>query len=101
MNHQRLHSLSDGIFAIAMTLLVFDIHVPIIKVINTHNLLASLKDLLPIFLSFILSFAILYTYWQGHTYVISHLAKSIDGTLSNINALFLFFVVMIPFSSEL
>lgn len=100
MNHQRLHGLSDGVFAIAATLLALDIHVPVLAVASTHNLLVALRVMLPILLSLVLSFAILYTFWQGHTFVISHLAKNINATLSNINAVFLFFVVLIPFSSE-
>jgi uncharacterized membrane protein len=101
MNHQRLHALSDSIFSIAMTLLVFYIRVPAMQVVNSHNLALSIRSLIPTFLSFILSFAVLYTYWQGHTYVISRLAKNIDGPLSNLNALFLFFVVLVPFSTQL
>ncbi|HEX7633102.1 MAG TPA: TMEM175 family protein [Candidatus Saccharimonadales bacterium] len=100
MNHDRLHALSDGIFAIAMTLLVFQIKVPSVDVSNYHAIWHSLVELFPVFASFVLSFAILFTYWRSHNFVVSNLAQNIDVAITNINALFLFFVVLVPFSAE-
>lgn len=52
------------------------------------------------FLSYIISFAMLFTYWRGHNYIISIFAKNIDVKLANYNALFFFFVALVPFSSH-
>lgn len=100
MKHDRLHGLTDGIFAIAMTLLVLNLRVPIVSHFNNHLLLSSLRELIPEFLSFVLSFAILFIYWRAHNFVVSNLARSINVTLTNLNALFLLLIVLIPFSAE-
>ncbi len=100
MKHDRLHALSDGIFAIAMTILVFDIHVPILKVVTNATLWHSLRELAPVFLSFVLTYAVLFTYWRSHNFIITNLAKNLDTRLTNYNAIFLFFVVILPFSAE-
>ncbi len=60
----------------------------------------SLLALIPSCLSYILSFAILFTYWRAHHFFISVYAKNIDIQFTNINAFFLFFVALVPFSSS-
>lgn len=103
MKQERIDGLTDGIFAIVMTLLVFEIKIP-----DTLGLLATNKTLLtalisiyPLFLSYLLSFSLLFTYWRAHHYIASVLAKNVDIRLSNLSALFLFFVGLVPFSSHL
>jgi uncharacterized membrane protein len=55
----------------------------------------------PLFLSYLLSFSLLFTYWRAHHFITSVLAKNIDLRLSNLNALFFLFVGLVPFSSHL
>ena len=57
INHsRRLEALTDGIFAIAATILVLEIRVPEIKDSSTHQLLDSLKETLPSLVAFVFSF---------------------------------------------
>ena len=75
MKLSRIDGLADGIFAIVMTLLIIEIRVPEFeKPIGNGELWHSLQELSHLFLSYILSFALLFTYWRAHHYVIS-LAK--------------------------
>ena len=101
MSHTRLDQLSDGIFAIVMTVLVFQIRLPsILGPISNSELWLLVESLLPVFLSYILSFALLFTYWRAHHFFISIYAKNIDSVLTNINALFFMLISLIPFSAS-
>ena len=101
MNHARLDQLSDGIFAIVMTILVFQIHIPPIwGPIDNAGLWAEIQKLLPVILSYILSFALLFTYWRAHHFFISVYAKNVDSMLMNINALFFMLISLVPFSAS-
>jgi uncharacterized membrane protein len=101
MKQARLDQLADSIFAIVMTILVFEIRIPdYIGVVNNQTLLQSLFNLSPVFLSYLLSFSLLFTYWRSHHFIESVLAKNIDTRFSNINAVFFFFVALVPFSSH-
>lgn len=101
MKQARLDQLADSIFAIVMTILVFEIRIPsFVGIVNEQTLLKSLFDLSPIFLSYLLSFSLLFTYWRSHHFIESILAKNIDMRFSNLNAIFFFFVGLIPFSSH-
>lgn len=102
MKQSRLDQLSDGIFAIVMTILVFELRVPDEAIIlNEIGLVNSLISMYPLFLSYLLSFSLLFTYWRSHHLIASVLAKNIDTKFSNINGIFLFFVALVPFSSHL
>lgn len=101
MKQARLDQLADGIFAIVMTILVFEIRMPdSIGMVSDKTLLKSLLSLSPIFLSYLLSFSLLFTYWRSHHFIESILAKNIDTHFSNLNAVFFFFVGLVPFSSH-
>ena len=102
MNHSRLDQLSDGIFAIVMTILVFQIKSPAIWGPMTNaDLWHEIEKLIPVFLSYILSFALLFTYWRAHHFFVSIYAKNIDLMLTNINALFFMLISLLPFSASL
>ncbi len=102
INLKRLDGLSDGIFAIVMTLLVFEIKVPELIIENNYaELWINLKHMLPAFASYVLSFGVLFTYWRAHHFFASIYAKNVDMTLSNINAVFFLLVAIVPFSSSL
>lgn len=101
MKHTRLDQLSDGIFAIVMTILVFEIRIPEgVMIVSNNHLWAVLKNLAPYFGAYLLSFALLYTYWRAHHFFVSIYAKNVDSTLSNFNALFFFLIALIPFSTS-
>ena len=102
MNHTRLDQLSDGIFAIVMTVLVFQIELPAIwGPVGNLELWSEIKKLLPLLLSYILSFSLLFTYWRAHHFFISIYAKNVDSTLININALFFMLISLVPFSASI
>lgn len=103
MKEQRLNGLSDGIFAIVMTLLAIELRVPLLTAVNPTSiqLLEALGHVTPIFVSFILSFALLFTYWRSHHFLTSVYAKTLSVGLANYNAVFFLFVTTIPFSAHL
>lgn len=101
MKQSRLDQLADGIFAIVMTILVFEIRVPDFAVVVGEKVfINSLVSMYPLFLSYLLSFSLLFTYWRSHHLIASVLAKNIDMEFSTINGFFLFLVALIPFSSH-
>lgn len=102
MNHSRLDQLADGIFAIVMTILVFQIELPTIwGSIDNASLWLEIEKLTPVLLSYLLSFALLFTYWRAHHFFVSVYAKNIDSKLTNINAVFFMLISLIPFSASL
>lgn len=101
-NHSsRLDLLADGIFAIVMTILVFEIKVPIIQNPSDIDIFRGIADSYPLFMSYVLSFATLFTYWRGYHSIVSDFAKSSDVNFQNMAGTFLLFVALIPFSSHL
>jgi uncharacterized membrane protein len=102
MSPARLDTLADGIFAIVMTLLVLELRVPEIAGTFSNNILwEALWELGPSFMTYFLSFAVLFTYWRAHHYLMGMYAKTVDLTLMNINALFFMFAALIPFTTNL
>ncbi|OGJ03384.1 hypothetical protein A3G06_01500 [Candidatus Nomurabacteria bacterium RIFCSPLOWO2_12_FULL_46_14] len=102
MKPNRLEQLSDGIFAIVMTILVFDLRLPPLPLdAGNTDLWRALVSMSPVFLSYVLAFAMLFNYWRAHHFFISVYAKNIDMTLTNINAFFFLFVGLVPFSTAL
>jgi len=77
MKQSRLEALTDGVFAIVMTLLVLDIRVPDIQgIVTDGTLLSALVDITPLLLSYLVSFALLFSYWRAHHFIISVLLYS-------------------------
>ncbi|MFA5840907.1 MAG: TMEM175 family protein [Candidatus Paceibacterota bacterium] len=101
MSHARLEQLSDGIFAIVMTVLVFQIRLPAIwGPIDNMGLWFEIKKLFPLLLSYVLGFSLLFTYWRAHHFFVSIYAKNVDSRLTNINALFFMLISLVPFSAS-
>jgi len=100
-NVERLAALSDGIFAVAMTLLVLDLRVPAAEVIHSeHDLWQSLRALAPRLLMYMMTFLTLGIFWVGQQTQLNHLKRS-DRSLSWIHIVFLFAVTLTPFSTML
>jgi uncharacterized membrane protein len=96
----RLKALADGIFAVAMTLLVLELVVPEIKDISNKELTGILLSMWPKFLAYVLSFLIAGIYWLIHHSIFDAI-KYYDATLAWINILFLLLVALIPFTTSL
>ncbi len=98
---ERLAALSDGVFAVAMTLLVLDIHAPLAeKIHGEQDLWRALTALSPRLLMYVMSFMTLGIFWIGQQTQLNHLSNS-DRSLTWIHLLFLFAVTTIPFSTML
>jgi uncharacterized membrane protein len=99
----RLTALNDGLFAVAMTLLVLDLRVPVStagSAYSEHGLAGALLKLGPSFAAYLLSFTMLGTFWLAQHTLLSILGRC-DRTLTWINLGFLFVVSLLPFSAAL
>src|SRR5687767_9401686 len=96
----RIEALSDGIFAIVMTLLILEFHVPNLPS-NAPNVevLPALIALWPKFVSYIVTFVSLGFFWVGH-HIMYHAIRRADRTLLWLNILFFMFVSLLPFSTS-
>ncbi len=102
MKTTRLEQLADGIFAIVMTILVFEIKTPTLaNPTDMLELATAIKAMLPIFMSYLLSFSLLFTYWRAQHFFVSVYAKNIDRNLTNLNAILFLLIGLIPFSTSL
>jgi uncharacterized membrane protein len=100
-NLERLAALSDGLFAIAMTLLVLDLRVPVSAAIHSErDLLSALVVLSPRLLAYFMSFMTLGLFWVGQQTQLSCFARS-DRNLAWIQIGFLAIVALMPFSTAL
>jgi uncharacterized membrane protein len=101
LGRNRVEALTDGVFAVAMTLLVLDIKVPELEQsLASTDLPYRLLALWPKFLSYAISFVILGVYWVGHHLQLSFI-RSADRPLLWINIFFLLWVALVPFSTAL
>ncbi len=97
----RIEALTDGVFAIVMTLLVLELGVPVIAGASVRaELLHSLGQMWPEFFSYIVSFLLLGFMWVLHHYHFRFIERS-DSVLAWINLLFLMFVSLLPFTTTL
>ena len=98
---ERLCALSDGLFAIAMTIIVLEIHVPSPTVVTTETALwSALGELGPRVTTYFLSFLTLGIFWVGQQTGLTQLSRT-DRHSTWINLAFLAFVAMMPFSTGL
>jgi uncharacterized membrane protein len=97
----RVLAFSDGLFAIAMTLLVVGLAVPTLQDHDSVQELAHrLNDLVPNFVSFFISFAVIGRYWAAHHEFLG-LLQRIDTRLIAINLVYLAFIAFLPFPTGL
>lgn len=93
----RIAGLADGIFAVAMTLLVLELHVPDLgKHATEAELMSALSELVPKILSYASGFVILGTLWIGHHYQFHYIRRS-SRALLWINLSFLLVISSLPF----
>jgi len=101
----RLESLTDGVFAIIMTILVFNISVPELILFTegdfaSERLSAKFADLWPDFLAYVISFSTLGAFWVAHHRIFRWIIY-VDRPLIWINISFLMIIGLIPFSTTL
>ena len=97
MSKNRLESFSDGVFAVAITLLILTIHIPNVE---APNLVPSLLRMWPTLLIYVVSFVMVGTYWVAHHSML-HFIKAADRNLLYLNILLLLTVSIIPFPTAL
>ncbi len=91
----RVLTFSDGLFAIAMTLLVVGIGVPA-STSSVHDLAHALNDRTEDFTSFFISFAVIGRYWAAHHKFVAML-RQVDARLIGLNLVYLAFIAFLPF----
>jgi uncharacterized membrane protein len=97
----RIEALADGIFAVAMTLLVLDIKLPDGARFPTDGaLIDRMLSLEHTFVIYLISFVVLGMYWTGH-HLYFHFVRYVDQSLLWINLAFLFGITSVPFATDL
>ena len=92
MEKDRLLAFSDGVIAIIITIMVLDLRVP-------HGAdLAALRPVVPVFLSYVLSFTYVAIYWNNHHHLFQ-LVRRVDGRLLWANLHLLFWLSLMPFAT--
>ncbi|HEY5037511.1 MAG TPA: TMEM175 family protein [bacterium] len=90
MNKGRLEAFSDGVIAIIITIMVLELKVP------DGTDLTALKPLIPVFISYVLSFIFLGIYWSNHHHLMQAV-KTVNGPTLWANLHLLFWLSLIPF----
>src|SRR5713226_8899572 len=90
MEKNRLEAFSDGVLAIIITIMVLELKVP------RGAELAALEPVLPVFLSYVLSFIYVGIYWNNHHHLL-HAAQHVTGGILWANLHLLFWLTLIPF----
>ncbi len=90
MTKGRLEAFSDGVIAIIITIMVLEMKVP------EGEELSSLEPLIPVFMSYILSFIFLAIYWNNHHHLLQAI-KRVDGKVLWANVHLLFWLSLVPF----
>lgn len=97
---ERLCTFSDGVFAIAITLLVLNLQVPQAATTRTEDLQAAVWALRPQFIAFAVSFGVIGLLWTAHHRMFAHIMRY-DARLLWLNLLVLLFVAFLPFPTSL
>jgi uncharacterized membrane protein len=97
----RLETFCDGVFAIAMTLLIIDIRIPsTVAITNTDHFWLALNHLTPSILAFVLSFTVIFISWVNHHNNLRSISKT-STSFIYANGFLLLTVVFVPFPSSL
>ncbi len=91
MHKSRLEAFSDGVLAIVLTIMVLELKVP-----HGETGLAALRPLLPVFLSYVLSFVYIGIYWNNHHHLLQA-ATRVNGRVLWANLHLLFWLSLLPF----
>ena len=90
MSKTRLEAFSDGVIAILITIMILELKIPE----DTH--LEALRPLLPIFLTYVLSFVLVGIYWNNHHHML-HATERVNGAVLWANLHLLFWLSLVPF----
>ncbi|HSS22383.1 MAG TPA: TMEM175 family protein [Pyrinomonadaceae bacterium] len=90
MTRNRLEAFSDGVIAIIITIMVLELKVPHDPSLN------GLRPLLPVFLSYVMSFVYIGIYWSNHHHLL-HTVEHVNGQILWANLHLLFWLSLVPF----
>ena len=99
----RIALFSDAVFAIAITLLVIEIKVPIVsneRALFDHEFNHALKEMIPEFIGFFISFVVIGNYWRAHHTIFGYVTDY-DRKLLSLNTWFLLTIVCMPFTTAM
>jgi uncharacterized membrane protein len=104
MGKGRLEAFSDGVIAIIITIMVLELRVPHVESIGElavdspgrEATLAALHPLIPVFVSYVLSFVFVAIYWNNHHHML-HASKNVTGGILWANTHLLFWLSLVPF----
>src|SRR2546423_15436853 len=92
MNKGRLEAFSDGVLAVIITIMVLEMKPP------PGASLASLRPVVPVFLSYIVSFVFIGIYWNNHHHLL-HATQRVNGATLWANLHLLFWLSLVPFTT--
>ena len=92
MSKSRLEAFSDGVLAIIITIMVLELHIP------HGGDIGALRPMLPVFLSYLLSFVYVGIYWNNHHHLL-HATRQVSGSVLWANLLLLFWLSLLPFAT--
>ena len=92
MEKERLLAFTDGVIAVIITIMVLEMKVP------QDASLGSLRSVIPVFLSYVLSFVYVAIYWNNHHHFF-HLVRHVNGVMLWANMNLLFWLSLIPFTT--
>ncbi|HEV8185504.1 MAG TPA: TMEM175 family protein [Chthoniobacterales bacterium] len=96
---ERLASLSDGVFAVAMTLLAYNIHIPI-GPLNEAGLRGALARMVPAVMALVLSFFAAVMFWMGHQRLLGMMRQS-GRIIYPPSFILLLLIILLPISTNL
>jgi uncharacterized membrane protein len=100
LNKNRIEALTDGIYAIALTLAVLTIDISEIPITDGRSIVPALKTILPQLMHYAIAFFVLASFWCAH-HRQTETIKKVDNTYVWLNILTLFFVALVPFTTDL
>jgi uncharacterized membrane protein len=92
MSKGRLEAFSDGVFAVIITIMVLNMKVP------NETTFSALRSVLPVFLSYVLSFVYIALYWNNHHHLL-HASQHVSGGILWANLHLLFWLSLAPFAT--
>ena len=96
----RIEAFSDGVFAIAITLLILELKVPPVEQYGARGLGRELVRIWPSYLAFFMSFSVILVMWVNHHRIFTLICR-VDDAFLYWNGLLLFFVTVVPFPTSL
>jgi uncharacterized membrane protein len=100
MRSLRLEALGDGIFAIAMTIMVLELKFPEVEMDSWHHFIVAVASVKYHFLCYIISFIVLGIMWFGHRVMFEFIGRS-NRYFIFLGVLFYMFICLVPFSTQL